>query len=109
MYKLQSNRIVFTRFKVNYGIIESNDTTILAFYCDSLYQPMKQLPVYMDADSTFNKKNKDSVVVFPLPPTGSGKYKIYAICIDTLKNIYNYHLGMIPITEDMIDSILLNK
>lgn len=109
VYKLQSSRIIFTNFKVNYGVIESNDTTILAFYCDSLYIPIKQLPVYIDPDSTFNKKNKYSIVVFPLPPSGEGKYKIYPICVDTLKNIYNYHLGMIPITEDMIDSILLNK
>jgi hypothetical protein len=109
IYKLLPNRIVFTNFDINDGILSSNDSTIIAFYCDSLYQIIKQLPVYIHADSQFIKKYKDSTMVFPLPPSGKGKYKIYPLYIDTLKNIYNYDHSMIPITESMIDSILLNK
>jgi hypothetical protein len=109
VYKLTNDRFFFTNQQPNHGIISSNDSTITAYYCDSQYQPLRQLPVYIHADSLFMDRFRDSIMVFPSPPHGKGKYKIYPICIDTLKNIYNYDHAMIPITEAMIDSILLNK
>ena len=106
IYEIPKNGILFTKFKTNWGVIQSNKNDIQFYFIDSMNQPVKKLPVYIHPDEYFSNRYKDSLVAFPLPPHGRGKYSIYPIYIDTLKNVNKYDHELIPIEEYQIDSIL---
>ena len=108
IYKVSQDGILFTGFKVNWGVINSETTDIQCYYTDSVGQAVKWVPACVYANEFFKNRYRDSLVALPLPPHGIGKYDIYPIIIDTLKNGNNYEQGHIPITEKKIDSLLNN-
>ena len=106
IYEIPKNGILFTQFEANWGVIQSNENDIQFYFINSTNQIVKKLPVYIHPDEYFLNRYIDSLVVFPLPPSGKGKYIIYPIYIDTLKNINNYDHAFLPIEEYQIDSML---
>ncbi|MFN0176317.1 MAG: DUF6843 domain-containing protein [Saprospiraceae bacterium] len=106
IYEIPKNGILFTKFETNWGVIQSNENDIQFYFIDSTNQTVKKLPVYIHPNEYFLNRFKDSLVAFPMSPHGTGKYSIYPIYIDSLKNIDKYDLGFIPIEEYQIDSII---
>ena len=107
IYEIPQSGLLFTGFEVNTGWIDSELDR--QFYYVENNKIVKKIPCYFMPDSTFVSKFKDSLVVFPLTYSGKGKYIVYPIYIDTLKNINKYDHERIPIEENQLDSILNKK
>jgi hypothetical protein len=109
MYRIPQSGLLFTAHQANWGVVRSSKNDIKVYYIDDEYNLQRRLPVYVQVSKYFNEIYQDSVVAFPLPPHGKGKYSIYPLYIDTLKNIYKYYHASIPIEEGTIDSMLNNR
>jgi hypothetical protein len=104
VYHIPQSGILLTQYGVNQGWVGKNQIQIYRELYDSKFE---QIPNAIDyvIDSTFKKINKNKVFGFSLSGSSCGKYIIYPLYIDTLKNWNKYREDVLLIEESTIDSL----